>query len=259
MRKNAYEKDQNCCTILGVRFAVGETEKIMTLALRGGLVVVPSAPVLVASADNAVLREALVGSDLAITDSGLMVLFWRILTGENLIRVSGLKYLKLLLEKSDLQRPGAVLWVMPNAQARDRALQCLRARGLFVSAEDFYLAPSYPAGRLFDPELLALVQSRRPLHIIIAIGGGTQERLGYSLKQSLSYRPGIHCIGAAIGFLSGDQVRIPTWADYLYLGWLFRCLSAPGKFVPRYWRARQLIGLMWRYREKLPPVKDQAI
>jgi hypothetical protein len=61
------------------------------------------------------------------------------------------------------------------------------------------------------------------------------------------YRPGIHCIGAAIGFLSGEQVRIPMWVDYLYLGWLWRSVSAPTKFVPRYWKATRLVWLMIRY------------
>ena len=55
----------------------------------------------------------------------------------------------------------------------------------------------------------------------------TQERLGLYLKQRLSYRPAIHCIGAAIGFLSGDQVYIPVWADALGMGWLYRTLADP--------------------------------
>ncbi|MBV8675234.1 MAG: WecB/TagA/CpsF family glycosyltransferase, partial [Acidobacteriaceae bacterium] len=53
-------------------------------------------------------------------------------------------------------------------------------------------------------------------------------------------------------FLSGDQVRIPVWADRLYLGWLFRCFSAPGRYVPRYWEARKLLPLIVRHRRELP-------
>jgi hypothetical protein len=41
--------------------------------------------------------------------------------------------------------------------------------------------------------------------------------VGLYLKRSLSYEPGIHCIGAAIAFLSGDQARIPLWGDRLGL------------------------------------------
>jgi len=68
----------------------------------------------------------------------------------------------------------------------------------------------------------------------------------------LNYLPAIHCIGAAIAFLSGDQVFIPVWADKFYLGWLFRTLSEPGRFLPRYWNARKLYSLIHRYRDQLP-------
>jgi UDP-N-acetyl-D-mannosaminuronic acid transferase (WecB/TagA/CpsF family) len=47
-------------------------------------------------------------------------------------------------------------------------------------------------------------------------------------------------------------VSIPAWADYLYLGWLFRSLSEPRKFFPRYWKARKLVGLMRKFRDRLP-------
>jgi UDP-N-acetyl-D-mannosaminuronic acid transferase (WecB/TagA/CpsF family) len=90
---------------------------------------------------------------------------------------------------------------------------------------------------------------------VVTIGGGTQERLGLYLKQNLSYLPAIHCIGAAIAFLSGDQVHIPVFADKLYLGWLYRCISDPRRYVPRYWEARRLLGLMVRYRSELPPLQ----
>ena len=51
---------------------------------------------------------------------------------------------------------------------------------------------------------------------MIAIGGGIQDKLGQYLLEHLDYRPAIHCIGAALGFLTGDQVRIPDWADKYY-------------------------------------------
>ena len=94
----------------------------------------------------------------------------------------------------------------------------------------------------------------RPRHVGVRVGGGTQERLGLYLKRNLEYLPAIHCIGAAIAFLSGDQVNIPVFADKFYLGWLFRCVSEPKRYVPRYWEARKLLRLMVRYRSELPPL-----
>lgn len=240
-------------TILGVRFVHGDPSEIVGQAISGGLVVAPSAPVLVALAENKALRDAIENSDFAITDSGLMVLLWWLLTGERISRMSGLTYLKVLLQRSAVREPGAVFWVMPNLQAMERLTRWSRASGFPIIASQLYIAPQYKGGEVVDPDLLALLNECRPKQIIIGVGGGVQERLGSFLKVSLGYAPAIHCIGAALGFVTGDQVRIPRWADHLYLGWLCRILSDPFSFVPRYWKARRLIWLLWRYRESGPP------
>lgn len=238
--------------ILGIRFFTGTPREALTIGMRGGLVVVPAAPALVDLPDDPPYREALVNSDLAITDSGMMVLLWRLITGERITRVSGLEYLKLMLAETSVREPGAVLWIMPTPAARDKNVAWLQCQGFPTTVDDCYLAPMYSKGELSDPALIDLIQKKRPGHIIVGLGGGVQERLGLFLKRNLDYRPGIHCIGAAIGFLSGEQVRIPMWADFLFLGWLFRSLSAPRKFIPRYWKARKLVGIMRKFRERLP-------
>ena len=242
-------------TILGVRFFVGDTDEAVRIGLQGGLIVVPAAPALVELQTNEPYRQAVFNADLAITDSGLMVLVWRLLTGQRITRVSGLKYLKRLFEINALHPHDSVLWIMPNAGARDQNLAWLRSSGYEFTAEDCYLAPHYPPGHIQDPALLTLVRQRQPKHIVVCLGGGTQERLGHMLKLGCDFKPSIHCIGAAIGFLSGSQVRIPAWADRWFLGWLFRCLSEPSKFIPRYWNACRLLPLMIRYRENAPAIK----
>lgn len=241
--------------ILGICFFTGSAEEAVQIGLRGGLVVVPAAPALVELQTNEHYRDAVFNADLAITDSGLMVLLWWILTGEKLPRVSGLKYLKLLHEMKALQPRESVLWIMPNVAARDQNLTWLRSQGYEFAESDCYLAPHYSAGLIVDDILVEMVNYRRPKHIVVCLGGGTQERVGLMLKRACNFRPSIHCIGAAIGFLTGNQVRIPAWADTFFLGWLFRCLSEPGKFVPRYWKACTLVPLMIRYRENAPMIK----
>ncbi len=238
--------------ILGVRFFTGTPREALEIGLRGGLVVVPAAPALVDLPTDPSYREALTNADLAITDSGLMVLLWRWFTGEKITRVSGLEYLKLMLAQPSVREPGAVLWIMPTPGARDKNIAWLKSVGFPTTEGDCYLAPMYAKGGLSDPALVEMIHTKRPRHIIVCLGGGVQERLGLHLRRALDYRPGIHCIGAAIGFLSGEQVNIPAWADYLFLGWLFRSLSEPRKFFPRYWKARKLVGLMRKYRERLP-------
>ena len=143
------------------------------------------------------------------------------------------------------------MWVMPSAQSAKCNADWLHRQGIETPELCIYIAPEY-RGQVEDLALVELVRDLRPRHVIVAVGGGTQERLGLYLKRHLVDCPSIHCIGAAIGFLSGDQVRIPTWADYFLMGWLFRCLSRPRVFIPRYWNARKLFGLLFRYRSNMP-------
>ncbi len=250
---------RNSRQILGLRFFTGSAAEAVTMGMRGGLVVAPSAPVLLEMETDSVGRKALLRSDVAITDSGLMVLLWDLMTGEKTLRVSGLAYLKLLLEQPELHKPGATLWVMPSVMSMQRNLAWLQRKGMPVGTDDCYLAPQYgrETDEVRDPVLLELVRVKRPAHIIMAVGGGVQEKLGAYLLQELDYRPAVHCTGAAIGFLSGDQVRIPMWADRMRMGWFFRCMSDPAKFVPRYWESRRLVGLMVENQGRLPVTRRQ--
>ena len=239
-------------TILGLRMYVGTPEEAVRIGSEGGLVVVPSAPVLLYMVDDLATRQALLDAKLTLSDSGLMVLTWNRLKGDNIRRVSGLEYIKLLVDESGFREPGSSFWIMPNEEALEKTLRWLEQRGDRVTRDSCYLAPMYGKGAVSDSDLLALIEARKPKHIVIAVGGGTQERLGGYLQANLSYKPAIHCIGAAIGFLSGAQVRIPMWADAWKLGWLFRCISAPRTFIPRYWAARKLVPLIHKYHHRMP-------
>jgi UDP-N-acetyl-D-mannosaminuronic acid transferase (WecB/TagA/CpsF family) len=237
--------------ILGVRFFNGSVEDAVERMERGGLLVVPAAPALKDIDRNAGYREALLNADLCITDSAFMVLIWNWISKQKVHRLSGLKYLRELLRREDAHRPGNVVWIMASAESAEKNLAWLRGQGIEVPEECVYLAPIY-GKEIEDPALLELLERLRPQHVMVTVGGGTQERLGLYVKQRLSYRASIHCIGAAIAFLSGDQVGIPVWADKLYMGWLFRTLADPKRFGPRYWEARKLLKLILLYRDQLP-------
>jgi UDP-N-acetyl-D-mannosaminuronic acid transferase (WecB/TagA/CpsF family) len=240
--------------ILGVDFFDGSVQEAIAKLRGGGLLVVPAAPALKDIDDNPGYREALLEADLVIADSAFMVLIWNRLQAGNIRRISGLQYLRELLLQSDVRRPGNTLWIMVSPESAWRNLRWLAEEGIDIPQENVYIAPFY--GRMIeDTALLEQLNRIRPQHVIVTVGGGTQERLGLYLKRNLSYMPAIHCVGAAIAFLSGDQVAIPVWADKMYLGWLFRCLSEPRRFLPRYWAARKLFSLMVRYRSDLPALK----
>ena len=222
----------------------------------GGLLVVPAAPALKDLDRNLAYRDALLNADLALTDSAFMVLIWNRLQSTSIKRLSGLEYLRELLEQPDVRQPGSTLWIMASPISAERNLTWLEGQGIAIPKDHVYMAPIYNSGPISDLALVELLNRLRPQHVIVTLGGGTQERLGLYLKRNLAYRPAIHCIGAAIAFLSGDQVHIPVWADKFYLGWLLRSLSEPKRYIPRYLDAFKLYPLMRRYRDRLPDLKQ---
>jgi len=243
-------------TILGINFFNGTVdEAVETMATKGGLLVVPAAPALVKISEDEVYRRALTTADLAIADSGAMVLIWKILTGRRVERISGLKFLRRLVARLASHPEERALWIVPSEHAHEKTITWLRSVNLTSSA-DFFVAPRY--GReVRDDELHAKIDNHPTTHVIVGIGGGVQEKLGLFLKENLRARPAIHCIGAALAFLTGDQPPIPMWADRFYLGWLLRLLRQPRIFGPRYLSAFRLPALIFKYREKLPPLEEK--
>jgi UDP-N-acetyl-D-mannosaminuronic acid transferase (WecB/TagA/CpsF family) len=243
--------------ILGIDFFDGSAkEAIDIMRSSGGLLVVPAAPALKDLDRNPDYRDALLNADLAITDSAFMVLIWNRLQPIHIKRLSGLEYLRELLLEPDVRESGNTLWIMASPVSTKRNLAWLAGQGIVIPEDNIYMAPMYGNAPIDDPALLEHLNRLRPQHVIVTIGGGTQERLGLYLKRKLSYRPAIHCIGAAIAFLSGDQVHIPVWADKFYLGWLFRSLAEPKRYIPRYWDARKLFVIMLRNRSRLPELRS---
>ncbi len=243
--------------ILGLTFHIGDVHSVVARMLDGGLLVVPAAPALKDMASNAAYREALQGADVVITDSAFMVMVWNLLERDSIKRVSGLEYLSEILKQEGVRRPGNTFWVMAGPRSRKTNLRWLASQNLEVPPTHVYDAPIY-GPEIRDEVLLEKIATLRPRHVVVTLGGGVQERLGLYLKRHLDYRPAIHCIGAAIAFCSGDQVRIPMWADRFYLGWLFRCASSPLRYVPRYWSARKLLPMLVRHRSECPTTAAMA-
>jgi UDP-N-acetyl-D-mannosaminuronic acid transferase (WecB/TagA/CpsF family) len=275
-------------TILGIRFFNGTVdEAVETMSTHGGLLVVPAAPALVKICEDEGYRRAVTSADMAIADSGAMVLIWKILTGRRVERISGLKFLKHLIARLASSPDQRVLWIVPSERAHEKTIDWLRRVNLTGTA-DFYVAPRY-GSEVRDDALVAkidsggsrganftaggrepfasrpraagdsvLVKTEPPAHVIVGIGGGVQEKLGLFLKENLRARPAIHCIGAALAFLTGDQPPIPMWADTFYLGWLLRLLRQPRIFGPRYLSAFRLPALIFRYKAALPPLREKS-
>lgn len=242
--------------ILGCNISSASINDAVRFALAGGLILAPSAPGLCNLETDSHYREALLNADLNLPDSGLAILMARILGLGTLPRTSGLGFLQALLRNPKLAVPHSTFWVMPSWNSLVRNLIWLNSQGVPVEEMNCYVAPHYPSsGPVQDDTLFSLLLDTKPEFIFICTGSGNQEKLGLWLKQNLPNRPTICCIGAAISFLTGDQIRIPSWADRFCLGWLFRCLAEPPKFIPRYTKALKLVCLIFKYRDKAPVIQ----
>jgi UDP-N-acetyl-D-mannosaminuronic acid transferase (WecB/TagA/CpsF family) len=238
-------------TILGIQFFNGTVdEAVDAMCANGGLLVVPAAPALAKLSEDEGYRRALTSADMVIADSGAMVLLWRIFAGRRVERISGLKFLKRLVARLASRPDERVLWIVPSEQAHEKTIAWLRSMNLTASA-DFYIAPRY-SEHVRDDALVGKIDNHPPTHVVVGIGGGVQEKLGLFLKENSRARPAIHCIGAALAFLTGDQPPIPMWADRFYLGWLLRSIRQPRVFIPRYASGLRLATMIARYRDKLP-------
>jgi UDP-N-acetyl-D-mannosaminuronic acid transferase (WecB/TagA/CpsF family) len=250
LRCNAFVPD-HFRTILGVRFYISDLEPLLDLVPQGGLIVAPSAPVMVRLEEDPAHRDAMEGADLAITDSAYMVLLWLMATGERVRRISGLRLLRGIIGRGQYRAQGESFWIMPTETDKAANFAWLQTQGFEVSGDQAYTAPLYPKqGPIADPDLVAAIDKIRPKLIVIALSGGVQERLGWHLRRQLHYMPTILCIGGAIAFLSGRQTRIPVWADRLALGWLFRFIADPGGFSAKVSGVGRLAPLIWKHRTR---------
>jgi N-acetylglucosaminyldiphosphoundecaprenol N-acetyl-beta-D-mannosaminyltransferase len=244
--------------ILGIKFLDASVATAFDLLGRGGLMIVPSAPVLASLPYEDAYREAALESDFAIVDSGYLALLWFGLRGRRLHRTSGLAFLRDFFALPQAREPGALFLVNPTDDDARANVAWLRSRGIEVPISNCYTAPRYDRDSIADLSLVEAIERVRPNYVIINLGGGIQEPLGLHLKKHLSYTPGIICTGAAIAFLTGRQASIPWWADRAGLGWLLRCISSPRVFVPRYARAITLAPLLVRYGREMPPRQKRA-
>lgn len=244
--------------ILGLSFYNGSIEGAIQLSLQGGLILAPSGPGLCKLDQGGLYVEALEQADINLIDSGYLAISWLLFKHRKLKRISGLRYIEALLNEPDFRDSDSHYWVMPDAVKSAKICQELTNRGITLNPKDAYIAPHYKSGGPIEDEiLLSNIRKAKPRYIIINIAGDKQELLGAWLKKELDYRPSIICTGAAIAFICGCQVRIPVWADRLFLGWLFRIFERPQYYIKRYWAALRLSSLVKRFGEEKPVYAKQ--
>ena len=210
------------------------------LSLKGGYLVAPAASSLADIDKYKVYRESLENSTIAILDSGFLCLliryFWRI----KIKKLSGYLFLSLLLQKIEIKQKKFFL-INPNKFENRMNTKYLRSIGVINFSS--YIAPKYNFSNYRDKILLKKILSFNPQYIILNIGGGIQEPLGYFLHKNLKNKKiCIICTGAAIGFLTKVQAPITKFYDKYYLGWFIRLIHRPRNYLPRVIKSLKLLS-----------------
>jgi len=229
-----------------IKFMDGDFKDIKFLLDKGGLLVLPAAPALANIYSDKSYHMALKHADIALFDSGFFCLLLRIFKGIKIKKYSGLKFLTQFL-KSLKNRSDKIFMINPSFKEQTLNKKYLKLKEL--NNFSHYVAPFYNKANVNDHKLLKMIKKNKPRYIVINLGGGVQELLGSYLKYNLDYKPSIVCSGAAISFLTGQQAKIPSIFDKLYLGWLIRIMFNPFIFIPRYIKAFKLFFLM-KYIQK---------
>ena len=216
----------------------------------GKFMVVPSAPGLSTIDKDVKYWCSLKESDFAIQDSGFMVLLAYIFFRIKLKKLSGPKFLRLFLNEDILRNEGILVSIDPSKKESTINNDYLNSIGIPIKKDMHYIAPIYNEKDICDEALLALLESFevRPKFLLINIAGGFQERLGFYIKNNLSYKIGIICTGAAIAFETGQQARLPKLVDDCYMGWFARICQNPLKYSMRYIKAIRLIYVFYIWK-----------
>jgi len=236
--------------ILNIKFIESDYKKIIKKLELGSFMVVPSGPGLATIDIDKKYYKSLLHSDFALVDSSFMALLYRLFYFKRIRKLSGAKFIRKFFNEDILKEQNSLFLIDPSNKEMIKNRLYLKSKGIRIEDDYQYVAPFYDKEDITDYELLEKLEKlkNKPKFILINLGGGVQERLGYHLKNHLTFKVGIICTGAAISFLTGSQAKIPKFIDKIYLGWLFRIIQNPRAFLIRYLKAFRLIYVFIKFR-----------
>ena len=227
-----------------IKFIDIDDKKFKFIINRDGLFVFPSGPGLASIESEFNYLESLRNSDYVFFDSGYFVLLLKILKNISVKKFSGYLFLKLLFKKFKKKNNFKILSVDPSHTLSIKNRNFFIKLGISEKRIFNYTSPIYDSSKIIDKQLLNTVNKIKPNYVILNLGGGVQEILGYYLKKNLNMKTKIICTGAAISFFTKDQAPINKFLDTFFLGWLTRIIFKPSIYLPRYLKAFQLFKIV---------------
>jgi len=232
--------------IFDIKFIDANIHEIYNEIEKGGIMIAPSAPSLTLLEADEDYRISMKNSNFAIFDSSFLCLLLLFINGIVVQKISGLKFLRYFLDKIKSYENNTIFLIDPTFKDMQKNRFLINSHGYQLQKSHQYIAPIYNKSPIDDIELLRLLEIHKPKWILINLGGGVQERLADYIQLNISFKPSILCTGAAIAFITGEQVKIPAVIDKIYLGWLMRCIVDGKQFIPRYIKGLKVILMLIR-------------
>ena len=227
-------------SIENIKFLSLNDDEFFHVLKKNGLFVFPAAPALANIFKDREYKNSLENSDYVFFDSGFLCLYLSIFKSIKVNKLSGLFFLRKLLF-SFKNNNKKIFLIDTNEKHSNTNISFLKKIG--QENIESYVAPFYK-NRIIDQTLIKKIDKFKPEYVIINIGGGVQEKLGFYLKKNLKQETKIICTGAAIAFLTGLQANIPKIIDQFYLGWFWRILFNPKLYLKRYIYAFKLLSVL---------------
>ena len=190
-------------------------------------------------------------ADINFFDSGFFVVLLSLFKNVKVNKFSGYKFFKLYINFLKKNKELRILSINPSKSSSKYNISFFNKLGFGKNKVIHYNAPIYNLSLLDDKKLLELINKTKPDHILINLGGNTQEILGLYIKNNINYKPSIFCTGAAISYFTKEQAPINDFVDNINLGWLIRILFKPNIFLPRYISAFRLFLLVIKNKVKI--------
>tara|TARA_B100002019_G_scaffold241455_1_gene217462 strand:+ start:789 stop:1526 length:738 start_codon:yes stop_codon:yes gene_type:complete len=209
-----------------------------------GLYLFPSAPGISSIEFAKSYYNSLKKADFVFFDSGFFVILLKIFKNISVKRFSGYKFIKLFLEYLKNNKNISIFLVDPSHEISRANRNYLIKNGHNKSSINNYIAPYYNTSKLNDEKLIKKLNLIKPKIILINLGGGTQEVLGYYLKKKLKFKTKIFCTGAALSFFTGKQAPINDFIDKFYLGWFIRLVLNPKLYFYKQLTSLKLVSMV---------------
>ncbi len=203
--------------------------------------------------DDAAFRRAYERADFITADGAPIAVLAR-RQGANLERTTGADLVEPLCARA--ARDGIPIGFFgSNSETLEASAARLVARypGLTIAHRE---APPYG----FDPTSPAAEDAMRRMEeagariVFVALGAPKQELLAAHMAERF---PGLGfiCIGAALDFIAGTQVRAPVVFQKTGMEWLWRLLTNPKRMARRYALCALMLGELLRQK---PPGRSIA-